>query len=149
MASPRERATADGVIGGLTFRAAMIAAGYKRSYAEKQAATVRRKLEGEGLIPTDEDVRAIKDKVLAILQEDAEDVARALVMTAKAGDVTAQKAVLDRAAGPVPKRHEVSMEDVGTVAADLLAAAARELDPETFERLRAVWEQRLAERKRS
>lgn len=148
MASPRERATADGVIGGLTFRAAMIAAGYKRSYAEKQAATVRRKLEGEGLIPTDEDVRAIKEKVLEILQRDAEDVARAMVMTAKAGDVTAQKAVLDRAAGPVPKRHEVSMEDVGAVVDDLLADAARELDPDAYERLRQVWAKRIAERKR-
>lgn len=148
MASPRERKTADGINGGLTTKAAMIAAGYGETYADRFAGSVLKRLEAEGLVRTEADVRDVKDRVNAIFRDNAEAVATALVTAATAGDVVAQKAVLDRAAGPVPKRHEVSMEDVGTVAADLLAAAARELDPETFERLRAVWQQRLEERKR-
>lgn len=148
MASPRERKTAEGINGGLTVRAAMEAAGYQQSYAVKQQAYLRRKLEAEGLITTDEDVRAVKDRVLAILRENAEAVATALVVAAKTGDVVAQKAVLDRAAGPVPKRHEISTDDVDTVVREMLAAAARELDADTLDRLAEAWRRVLEERKR-
>lgn len=148
MASPRERETAKGIIAGKSTKQAMIDAGYGETYANRSGTTVLKRLEAAGLVTTDEDVRAVKDKVSAIFEEAAEKVAHATIRTAIEGNPASQKEALARAVGVLPKRHEVSMEDVGTVAADLLAAAARELDPETFERLRAVWEQRLAERKR-
>lgn len=149
MASQKERDTALGIAAGKSMLQAMIDAGYRESYARRHAGHVARRLQDMGLLQTDDDVREIKARVLEILQGKAEAAAHKLASVAiEDGDVVALKAVLDRAAGPVPKRHEVSMEDVGTVASDLLAAAARELDPEAFERLRAVWEQRLAERKR-
>ena len=146
--SPKEAVTARGILAGLSVTEAMRAAKYTDSYIRKGGNGMVDRLRDKGLLPTDDDVRAIKDKVLAILQESAEVVATAMVTAATAGDVVAQKAVLDRAAGPVPKRHEVSMEDVGAVVDDLLADAARELDPDTYERLRQTWAKRIEARKR-
>lgn len=148
MASPKEVKTAEGILAGLSAAAAMRAAGYSDPYIRTGGKGMVSRLRAAGLLPSDEDVRAVKDKVLAVLQGEAESVARAMVDAAKNGDVQAQRAVLDRAAGPVPKRHEVSMDDVGAVVAELLSDAARELDPEAYERLRAAWAKRLQERER-
>lgn len=127
---------------------AAIGAGYKESYATHHSHQLVRQARASGMLTTPEEVKAIKDQVNALFEAESLNVAKATIRTAIEGNPASQKEALARGVGVLPKRHEVSMEDVGTVAADLLAAAARELDPETFERLRAVWEQRLAERKR-
>lgn len=148
MASPRERETAKGIIAGKSTKRAMIDAGYGETYADRFSSVVLKRLEAAGLVTTDEDVRTMKAKVDKIFEDAAENVARATIRTAIDGNPVAQKEALARGVGVLPKRHEVSMDDVGAVVDDLLADAARELDPEAYERLRQTWAKRIEARKR-
>ena len=147
MASPKERKTAEGILAGKSTRQAMLDAGYKESYANTAAGRVEARLQSEDLIPSDDDVRDIKERVLELLSEDAEAITRALITSAKTGDVTAQKEALARVAGPVPKRHEISTDDVESLMDEWLQAAGTLVDEATMAKLDSAWRAVLEKRR--
>jgi len=127
---------------------AAIGAGYKESYATHHSHQLVRQARASGMLTTPEEVKAIKDQVNALFEAESLNVAKATIRTAIEGNPVSQKEALARGVGVLPKRHEVSMEDVGAVVDDLLADAARELDPDVYERLRQAWAKRIEARKR-
>lgn len=148
MASPKEVETAKGIIAGLSTSEAMRAANYSESYVRSGGEGMVDRLRTKGLLPSAEAIKEAGEAATALFKEKALDVALATIRTAIEGNPVAQKEALARGVGVLPKRHEISMDDVGAVVDDLLADAARELDPDAYERLRQAWAKRIAERKR-
>lgn len=148
MASPKEVKTAEGIIAGLKPSEAMRAANYSESYVRSGGEGMVDRLRAKGLLPSEEAIKEAGEAATAHFKEKALEVAKATVRSAIEGNAASQKIALDRGAGVLPKRHEVSMEDVGAVVDDLLTDAARELEPEAYERLRQAWAKRIEERKR-
>lgn len=130
-------------------------AGYGPAYVKRFGGEMVAKLREYGLLPTVEEVREIKDLVLEVLREYAVPAARTLGQTA-AGETeatpaertAAAKEVLARAAGPIPRRHELSIDEAGAVLDELLALAPGVLgDVDAADRLAAAWREHLAKRK--
>lgn len=148
MASPKEVKTAEGIIAGLSTSEAMRAANYSENYVRAGGEGMVDRLRAKGLLPSEEAIKEAGEAATAHFKENALEVAKATVRSAIEGNPVAQKEALARGVGVLPKRHEVSMEDVGAVVDDLLADAARELDPDVYERLRQAWAKRIEARKR-
>mgnify|MGYP003375153430 CR=1 FL=1 len=111
--SPRELATAFGILQGQSTAAAMRAAGYSANTADVKAGKVEARLRALGLLPTPEDARDIIATMRAVLIDEDDGAAlkqvfRVTLAQAQAGDDKARRFIMDYLVGKPTQRVEAS-----------------------------------------
>lgn len=109
--SPRELATAYGILQGQSTAAAMRAAGYSANTADVKAGKVEARLRALGLLPTPQDARDVVTMMRAVLVDEDDGAAlkqafRTMLARAQAGDVGALRFIMDYLVGKPTQRIE-------------------------------------------
>lgn len=102
--SPRELATAYGILQGQSTAAAMRAAGYSANTADVKAGKVEARLRALGLLPTPEDARDLVATMRrVIVEEDGGEGLRVMFRTmlarAQAGDIASMRIIMEYLVG--------------------------------------------------
>lgn len=127
MASHRLNQFAMHIARGLSAAEAARQAGYAESTATKRPQELLAQARAAGLLPTENEVREVKERALREMREGLVDVVRALIGQAKQGDTAAAKEVVARILGAIPQKHVLAtMDDVAAIVTELLQIASRE-----------------------
>lgn len=127
MASHRLTQFASHVARGKPATQAARLAGYSESTARTKQHALLVQARAVGLLPSENEIREIKELALSDLRAGLVDVVAALLAQAKAGDVQAAKEVLARVLGPVPQKHILAtVDDIAAIVTELLDISDRE-----------------------
>jgi phage terminase small subunit len=123
-------------------------AGYSESTARTKQHALLVQARAVGLLPSENEIRELRDMALRDLRAGLVDVVEALLAQAKAGDVPAAKEVLARVLGPVPQKHVLAtMDDIAVIATELLDISARAATTDAerafADRLTVLWLEHL------
>lgn len=102
--SPRELATAYGILQGQSTAAAMRAAGYSPNTANVKAGAVEARLRALGLLPTPQDARDVVAMLRRVVIEEDNGAAletafRVMLARAQAGDIAAMRFIMEYLVG--------------------------------------------------